>query len=346
MRIILAFLAVVTLGSFVRADDAAPPQSSREKFLKLIDRPRVPLNPEEKEMPAPAAGMVESHIAYSTEVNQRVPALVIKPADVKPGTRLPVVILLHGTGGKKENNLGLMKSLVAKGFMAVSPDGRYHGERTTQSGTKEYYAEIAKAFKDGQSHPWLYDTVFDVMRLIDYLETRPDVDPKRIGLMGFSKGGMETYLCSAADPRVAVSIPCIGVQTYRYGLENNQWKGRIGTVQGAADTAAKEAGVPIDSAFVKRFYDHVVPGIDTDFDGPAMLPLIAPRPLLVINGDSDDKTPLPGVLMAADAARAAYEKAGVPDHFVLKVQEKTGHKVNPDSTQQAIAWFEKWLMPK
>jgi predicted esterase len=111
--------------------------------------------------------------------------------------------------------------------------------------------------------------------------------------------------------------------------------------------AAKEAGVAeIDTAFVKRFYDRVVPGIYEQFDGPAMLPLIAPRPLLVINGDSDDKTPLAGVKLAADAARAAYEQAGVPERFVLKIEEKTGHQVTPESTKEAVAWFERWLGEK
>jgi dienelactone hydrolase len=345
LKLILALWVMLAGAAWVRAD--APPTggNSRDAFLRLIDRPRVDPKVEEKDMPAPAAGMVESHIAFSTEADQRVPAILLKPADRKPGTRLPVVILLHGTGGKKEGNLGLMKTLVGKGFMAVAPDGRYHGERSSKgTGTADYYPAIAQAFADGKSHPWLYDTVYDVMRLIDYLQTRSDVDPKRIGLMGFSKGGMETYLASAADPRIAVSIPCIGVQSYRYGLENNLWKGRIGTVQGAADMAAKSEGVPtIDTPFVKRFYDRVVPGIYDQFDGPQMLPLIAPRPLLVINGDSDDKTPLPGVKLAADAARAAYEKAGVPERFVLKVEEKTGHQVTPESTKEAVAWFERWL---
>jgi len=182
------------------------------------------------------------------------------------------------------------------------------------------------------------------MRLIDYLQTRADVDPKRIGLIGFSKGGMETYLASAADERIAVSVPCIGVQSYKFALENEVWKGRIGTVQGAADQAAKEAGVEkIDTAFVRRFYDHVIPGIYSDFDGPVMLPLIAPRPLMVINGDSDDKTPLPGVKLAAEAAKGAYEKAGAGDRFVLIVQQKTGHQVKPESLKEAVDWFEKWL---
>jgi dienelactone hydrolase len=341
------FLAVAS--AWVRAEVPPPAAevSSRTAFLKLIDRQRVEPNVEEKELPAPAAGMEARHIVFSSEADQRVPVLMLKPAGAA-GRRLPVVIVLHGTGGKKEGNLGLMKTLVGKGFIAVAPDGRYHGERSAKgSGTADYFPAIAQAFKDGRSHPWLYDTVYDVMRLIDYLQTRPDVDAKRIGLMGFSKGGMETYLASAADERIAVSIPCIGVQSYRYGLENNMWKGRIGTVQGAADMAAKEAGVPvIDTAFVKRFYDRVVPGIYEQFDGPAMLPLIAPRPLLVINGDSDDKTPLAGVKLAADAARGAYEKAGVPERFVLKIEEKTGHQVTPEATKEAVAWFERWLGDK
>jgi dienelactone hydrolase len=338
---LLALLLLTTAFTWVRADAPKAAPDSRAAFLKLIDRPRVDANPEERPMDAPA-GFVQSHVAISTEAGQRMPAIFLRSAgDVKPGTRWPVVLILHGTGGKKEGNLGLGKTLAGRGMLAVMPDGRYHGERCAKgTGTDDYFPAIAQAFRDGKSHPWLYDTVYDLMRMIDYLQTRPEVDPKRIGVIGFSKGGMETYLLAAADERVAVAVPCIGVQSYRYGLENNLWKGRIGTVQGAANIAAKESGVEtIDAAFVKTFYDHVVPGIYEQFDGPQMLPLVAPRPLLVINGDRDDKTPLPGVKLAADAARAAYEKAGAADKFKLIIQEKTGHAVTAQSTKEAVEWL-------
>jgi dienelactone hydrolase len=346
LRWCLAALLILTVPHWAQADAPTATPPNRAAFLKLIDRPRVEPKPEERPLPGAPPGMVQTHVTFDTEPGQRVPTIFLRPENVKPGTRLPAVILLHGTGSRKESNLALAKRLAERGFLAIMPDGRYHGERSKKgTGTDDYFPAIAQAFKDGKSHPWLYDTIYDVLRLIDYLQTRPDVDPKRIGMMGFSKGGMETYLAAAADERIAVAIPCIGVQSYRWALDNDQWKPRIGTVQGAADLAAKEAGVDkIDKAFAQRFYDRVVPGIYDQFDGPAMLPLIAPRPLLVINGDSDDKTPLPGVKFAADAARAAYEKAGASDRFVLKVQEKTGHKVNPDSTDDAVAWFEKWLI--
>jgi dienelactone hydrolase len=338
IRPLLAVAALLLLTPFAEA-------GSRESFLKLIDRPRVAPEVAERAVSGAPAGMAQFHVTFTSEAGQRVPFILLKPADAKPGARLPVVIALHGTSSKKESNLGLLKRFVEKGFMGIAPDGRYHGERCAKgSGAEEYFREITKAFEDGKSHPWLYDTVYDVMRLIDVLEARPDVDAKRIGVMGFSKGGMECYLLAAADPRVAVAVPCIGVQTFKYGLETDGWKARVGTVQAGFDGAMKAAGVEkADAAFAKRFYDRVIPGIDGEFDGPAMLPLIAPRPLMVINGDSDANTPLEGVKIAGAAAREAYEKAGVPERFVLKIQEKTGHRVNPDSTAEAVEWFVKWF---
>jgi hypothetical protein len=96
---------------------------------------------------------------------------------------------------------------------------------------------------------------------------------------------------------------------------------------------------------VKIFYDRVVPGIDGEFDGPEMLELIAPRPLLVINSDSDEHTPLPGVEECAAAAKKAYGAVGAENNFAIIIQKKTGHAVLPESERAAIDWFVKWLKP-
>ena len=101
----------------------------------------------------------------------------------------------------------------------------------------------------------------------------------------------------------------------------------------------------INAGFVRKFYDRVAPGLYSQFDGPEMLPLIAPRPLLVINGDSDPRTPLPGLMECTDRARKAYADARAEDKFQLLLQEKTGHAVTPAARQAAIAWLVKWLRP-
>lgn len=175
----------------VEAQILAGSETAVASFKSLIARPNVALQPTTTTRPA-IDGLHAEHVVFTSEPGQRVPLLLLK-ADEPTEPRRPVVIVLHGTGGTKEQNLVLIKRLAHRGFVAVGIDGRYHGERCAAGeGTVDYYAAIAQAYRGGKSHPWLFDTVYDVGRTIDYLTTRADVDPDRIGLMGFSKGGMST----------------------------------------------------------------------------------------------------------------------------------------------------------
>jgi hypothetical protein len=287
-------------------------------------------------------GIAKFHFAYSSEADQRVPGILLaKQAVFKDAKRHPAVIVLHGTNGNKESVLDILTALAAKDFIAVAIDGRYHGERGTPA---TYNAAIAQAFADGKSHPLYFDEVWDIMRLIDYLQSRPDVDPKRIGLMGISKGGIETWLTAAVDPRVSVAIPCISVQSFEWGLNNNAWQPRVATVQSGFTAAAKSEGIDNpDAVFTRKFYDRVLPGITTTFDGPQMLPLISPRPLLVIGGDKDPKNPIPGLRLCETPTRAAYESAGASDRFDVLIEPNTAHAVNQPAKDAAVAWFVKWM---
>jgi dienelactone hydrolase len=334
----------VSVALLLLVGEAALAQDTRQNFLALIDRPRVSAAAEVIEMLS-TDSVAAYHFTFASEEHERVPGILIKAT--QGAARRPVVIVLHGTGGKKSDELPLLRQLAEKRFIAVAIDGRYHGERSkTGSGSATYQEAIIEAWKTGKGHPFYFDTVWDVMCLVDYLQTRDDVDKDRIGLIGFSKGGIETYLTAAVDPRIAVAVPCIGLQSFRWALENNAWKPRVGTISDGFKAAAKDAGVTEpDADFVREFYARLVPGIDDKFDGPAMAPLIAPRPLLVINGDADDKTPLEGLKLCTDAAQAAYRAASADDHFLVRIQPHTGHRVNPDSQEAAIEWFVKWLKP-
>jgi dienelactone hydrolase len=337
----LPLLVAVVFGWL--ATGCAHTSDHRADFLKLIDRPRVALEEHVRELPA-TNGPVQFHFSFAADASNRVPGILLKPAGA--AGRRPVVIALHGTGASKQNMLALCRKLAEAGFIAVAIDGRYHGERKTGRGQSDYDAAIVRAWHGSGEHPFYYDTVWDVMRLVDYLQTRDDVDASRIGLIGISKGGIETYLAAAADPRIAVAVPCIGMESFRWALSNNDWQGRIGTIQNAFDVITKERGVSKpDSAFVQQFYDRVVPGIYSEFDGPAMLALIAPRPLLVINSDSDNHTPLPGVEESVAAAEKAYAAAGATNQLAVIIQKNTGHQVKPESERAAIDWFVKWLKP-
>jgi dienelactone hydrolase len=313
----------------------------RADFLKVIDRPRVPLAVEVTPM-ASEGGVAEFHFTYAAEAGRRVPGILVEKAGVTG--RRPVVVALHGTGGKKTDELPLLRELAEKGFIGVAIDGPFHGERAAGKG--DYEAAILQAWRDQKSHPFFFDTVWDQMRLIDYLVTREDVDAARIGMYGVSKGGIETYLTAAVDVRVAVAVPCIGMESFRWADEHDSWHSRIGTIQHAFDAAAKEAGVATpDGTFVHAFYEKVCPGIDGEFDGPAMAGLIAPRPLMTINGEIDARTPLAGLKLCTDAAEGAYRAAGAEEKFAAVIEPKTGHKVTAEAQEGAVGWFVRWLKP-
>ncbi len=335
-------LLQVSLATF--AD--GPATDTRVAFLKVIDRPKVALKPELAEM-APVEGLKKYHLWFSSDVTERVPGYLLLPDAERFEGRRPVVIVLHGTGGNKDSVADIVLKAARAGFIGVAIDGRFHGERTKAgTGAAEYNEAIAAAFKTGVGHPFYFDTAWDVMRLIDYLGTRNDVEGARIGLTGISKGGIETYFTAAADPRVAAAVPYIGVQSFKWALDHGQWRARIATIQSGFDAAAVTAGKASGSVdFVREFYARVAPGIDGKFDGPAMLAAIAPRPLLVVNADSDANTPIAGVRLAVAAAKTAYEAAGAADRLRLIVQENTPHRVNPESIDAGIEWFVRWLKP-
>jgi pimeloyl-ACP methyl ester carboxylesterase len=315
---------------------------TREDFLKLIDRPRVPPAPQVISL-GEAGGVAQFHFTFAAERGERVPGILAEPSSLAGSSagRLPVVICLHGTGGSKVECVPLLRELAGQGFVGVAIDGRFHGERTEQG---SYDSAILRAYRTGRGHPFLYDEVWDVMRLIDYLGTRPDVDISRVGLIGYSKGGMEGYLAGAVDTRIRVVVSAIGVESFQWALDHGGWSARTDSFKPAIKGAARDAGLWfIRASFVRQFYDRVAPGIYSEFDGPAMLPLIAPRPLLTINGALDAKTPRAGLMECIASAKKAYAAAGASDKAQFIIEDNVGHSVTPEAGKAAVEWLERWL---
>lgn len=329
------------------AQNTAPAsaESVRAAFLDVIARPKTPLAPSSPVVTTPN-GYVQELVSFAAEPNERVPLLILKRGERR--ARQPVLIALHGTGGSKEGMRRMLEEYASEGFLAVAMDARHHGERATPIPglPNAYQSAMLRAYRTGEGRPYLYDTVWDVMRLVDYLSTRADVDAARIGLVGNSKGGTEAYLAAAADERIAVVVPLIGVQSFGWSLRHAAaWEARVWTFRGAVEAAAAESREPVNGAFVRKFYDRIAPGLIDKFDGPAMLPLIAPRPLLVVNGDSDPRSPLGGVKEAVSSAERAYAAARASDKFTFLLETDAAHEVTPDASEAVRKWFVRWLSP-
>jgi predicted esterase len=85
-------------------------------------------------------------------------------------------------------------------------------------------------------------------------------------------------------------------------------------------------------------------GLLDDYDAPLSLPLIAPRPLLALNGEHDPRCPLPGVKAAFEAAARAYEAAEAPcGALELRVFKGVGHEFTPGMSDAMHGFFAEWL---
>jgi len=334
--------------SLAQTPDYPPSSQVAADFHKLLDRPKVPLNASFQITKTDSA--IIEHGYFYSEKNEKVPTLIVKP--VTGSGPFPVVIFLHGTGGSKDDGSlkKMLFQLCKKGFIAVAIDARFHGERLPGGahGSREYVNAITQAWQNKdlahQTHPFYYDTAYDLWRLTDYLITRRDVDPKRIGMTGISMGGIETWLAASVDKRIKVAVLDIAVQSFKWSLDNGRWQGRVGTIEDAHKQAAKDMGdSTINTRNIQALWNKVVPGITGEFDCPSMLRLFAPRPLLILNTEKDLNNPLPGAMIAYDSAKAAYASKNASDKLSMFVQPNLGHTASPLEMQMLIDWFVKWL---
>ncbi len=348
-------LLIVCLFAFAFTTPASAqtlsPEQAKTAFLKLLDRTKVPAEVVEEAKPVEKNGLIYSRWSFASEKKsdgsiERVPVLTVAPAG-KSG-KLPVMIALHGTGGNKDGMASWLEDFARQGIMGVAIDARYHGSRSGgEKGAAAYIAAITRAWKTPTGklteHPFYYDTCWDLWRLIDVLETMPDVDGKRIGMMGVSMGGIETWLAASVDDRVIVAAPLIGVQSFRWSLENDKWQGRANTIKGSHEAAAKDLGEPmVNQKVCRELWSKVIPGILDEYDCPNLIRLFAGRALFIANGEKDGNCPIEGAKLAFAAAEDAFAKANAKGKLSIDVAIGVGHQVTAEQRKAAIAFCAKW----
>ncbi len=262
---------------------------------------------------------------FDNGVDSVVTGMLLIPKKKGP---LPAVIGLHGHGGSKEtictdepNAQCVGPLLVKKGFVVAAIDSYFCGDR---SGKKVGDRQLSGADEGTwvKLNLWLGRSLWGMMLrdqqcLIDHLVTRPEVDPKRIGVTGMSMGGTGTWWLAAIDDRVAAGVGVAGFTRYAELIAHN--------------------GVRLHGMY------YFVPGLLRHFDTEAVYSLIAPRPLLMLSGDRDFGLPLTGIEVLEKKLGAVYKLHGQSDHFRSVVYENTAHEYLPEMRDRMAAWFEKHL---
>ena len=150
----------------------------------------APLQVQSKRVAGGRAGTVHD-LSFTSPRGGRVPAFLVVPASKGPH---PAVLLLHGSGGDRRELLGLAAGLAARGIVGMtisSPVARLQTQ-TLPAGLAGVRRRTAL----------LEQEVVDLRRAADVLQTRPEVDPARLGFLGFSAGARSGAILSGVEPRI------------------------------------------------------------------------------------------------------------------------------------------------
>lgn len=157
--------------------------------------------------------------------------------------------------------------------------------------------------------------VWDAVRAIDFLCSRPDIDPQRIGFTGCSGGGTLTSYVMALDDRVTCAAPACYLTTFRKLIET------IG---------------PQDAE--QNIYGQLAFGLDH----PDYVLLRAPRPTL-ISATSGDYFDVQGTWDTYRQAKRIFTRLGRPQQIDL-VEGEGGHGVRPENLAAIAQWMQRWLL--
>jgi dienelactone hydrolase len=132
--------------------------------------------------------------------------------------------------------------------------------------------------------------VYDVMRTIDLIATRPELDAKRVGCVGISGGGTCTLFSAALEPRIKAALVSGYMNTFRDSVGS-----------------------------IAHCMDNYVPGILNWAEMYDVAGLIAPRPLFVESGTKDDIFPVEASIESVKKVSAIYDVFGVADRVQQEV---------------------------
>ncbi len=240
---------------------------------------------------------------------------------------------------KYYSSRGIAAELARRGYVVISIDMFYWGERRmvleddpeewktrspgmTPEQVQRFNARSSACeqlmgrtlFTAGTT--WAGIMFWDDIRTLDYLLTRPEVDPNRIGCVGHSVGGVRSAHLAALDDRIKAAVVCGWMCSFPRQLATHV-RSTVG-------------------------FTKIIPGLYQRMDYPDVASMAMPTPLMVINGKQDLLFAQEGVKSAHAKLAACYAKARAAEKFHGIIEDRP-HEFNQDRQAEAWAWFARWL---
>jgi len=274
-------------------------------------------------------GFKRLKIEYTADENFKAPAYILVPDNAAAKNAAVIALTGHGYGvadivgltehgHEKDGDPGYQKNfaveLVKRGFIVAAPELLGFGElmlapnkRHLQAGNSCFMLTTQLQLY-GKTMAGL--RVWQSVRMLDYLIGRGDVDPERIGAMGISGGGLASSFFAAYDKRVKACVVSGYLCTYKDSIMS-----------------------------IYHCVDNFPTGILKCGEMADLFGLIAPRPLLIESGVSDDIFPIDGVKSSYARIEALYDRLGAKDKTDIDIFDGA-HQI---SGAKAYDFLVKWL---
>ena len=251
-------------------------------------------------------------LSFQSDKNDRIQAYLLVPNSITQASKNPAVVVFHQTtkdtikepvGLGPNQSLAIANHLVRRGYIVLAPECFIMKGKGPQ-------AQAIELAKSSPELTGIGKMTFDSSRCIDFLETHENVDPSKIGCIGFSLGAKEVLYAMAFEPRYKVGVFNEGGIGIRMSNWTDPWY----------LTSKMKANIP-------AMEHHQV------------LALIAPRPILIMGGnsaDGDSSWPFIHATLPVYRLFDAEEKIGLINH-------KGKHSFPDSARETAHQWLDHWL---
>lgn len=258
-------------------------------------------------------------LTYLGEPNDPVPAWLLIPKGLR--RRAPAMLCLHQTTriGKDEPvglgglpNLHYARELAERGYVCIVPDYPYLGDNRFDPYQHGYQSCTMKG-------------IVNHRRAVDLLTSLPEVDRRRIGVIGHSLGGHNALFAAAFDERLRAVVTSCGFTSFPKYKKGNLtgWDGYRYMPLVATRYQKDPARMP--------------------FDFPALLTALAPRGLFISAPLGDDNFDNSGVRDCVEAARPVYDRLfGAADRLIARYPD-VGHDFPTPTREEAYQALDRWL---
>jgi dienelactone hydrolase len=275
----------------------------------------------------PRDGYRLEKVTYQVEPGERVSAYVLIPDGVSPPRRTPGIAIWHQHAGRfdlgKSEPAGVVgdpmhftgPALAREGYVVLCPDAICFEERqdsVLRAADFERFTFL-RYLVNGKCLAW--KNILDMRRAIDYLSSRPEVNPDSIGCYGHSLGSTFTWLVGPWEPRLKCLVGNCCLPTY----------------------------TAIHRLHLTHSFSNFIPGLHQYGDTPEIAALIAPGPLHLNFGTGDRLSPIPEVRRAIESIGRAYSDCDASDNFTSLIEDGQGHVLSERMWQETRSKFLKHL---